>query len=137
VGPVHKDVYRRSTDVTDGTSNTFLVVEDAGRDQCWVMDAKLSSNKVPPCPRSSGSTWADAGHLLANVAGFDPAVRKVAGPCGVNCFNGGEIYSFHAGGANVAMADVSVRFLNATVSVNVVLYLITRQGEEVIPGDAF
>jgi len=54
----------------------------------------------------------------------------------VNCVNDKEIYSFHAGGANVCMGDGSVRFLRATTTLDVVLMLLTRDRGEVLPGDA-
>jgi prepilin-type N-terminal cleavage/methylation domain-containing protein/prepilin-type processing-associated H-X9-DG protein len=44
--------------------------------------------------------------------------------------------SYHAGGANVAMADGSVRFLKSSTSQQVVWALGTRNGGEVISADA-
>jgi prepilin-type N-terminal cleavage/methylation domain-containing protein len=37
MGALGRNVRRPLTDITDGTSNTFLLVEDAGRNQHWVM----------------------------------------------------------------------------------------------------
>ena len=45
--------------------------------------------------------------------------------------------SFHPGGANVLMADGSVRFLEESTNVNVILGLGTRAEGEVISADAY
>jgi prepilin-type processing-associated H-X9-DG protein len=44
------------------------------------------------------------------------------------------LYAFHAGGANVAMADGSVRLLSEGMDVRTLGMLATRAGGEV-PGD--
>jgi prepilin-type N-terminal cleavage/methylation domain-containing protein/prepilin-type processing-associated H-X9-DG protein len=45
--------------------------------------------------------------------------------------------SYHPGGANVAMADGSVRFLKATTNMTVVWALGSRAGAEVVSSDAY
>jgi prepilin-type processing-associated H-X9-DG protein len=45
--------------------------------------------------------------------------------------------SFHPGGANVSMADGSVRFLKASTAMNVVWGLGSKAGGEVISADAY
>ena len=54
----------------------------------------------------------------------------------MNCSNSFEIYSLHSGGANVAMADGSVRFLKESMAIRTLAALATRAGGEVI-GDDF
>ena len=49
----------------------------------------------------------------------------------MNCINDKEIYAFHSGGANILMGDGWVRFLKATVHLDVVLQLLTRDRGEV------
>src|SRR2546423_446907 len=56
------------------------------------------------------------------------------GQCAINCTNQREVYSFHPGGANVLMADGSVRFLKESIDIRVFAGLVTRAGGEV-PGD--
>ena len=46
-------------------------------------------------------------------------------------------YHFHSGGTNILIADGSVRFLKATVSLEVVIALLTRSIGEVLPQDAY
>lgn len=45
------------------------------------------------------------------------------------------VFSFHPGGANVAMGDGSVRFLRESTSLAVLKALSTRAGGEAVPGD--
>jgi prepilin-type N-terminal cleavage/methylation domain-containing protein/prepilin-type processing-associated H-X9-DG protein len=129
-GVLGKDVRRRITDVTDGSSNTLLLAEDAGRDQLWQMGKKISD--------TGGGTgsWGNPGNTIA-LTGFDPATKTAPGPCAINCENNNEIYSFHTGGANAVFTDGSVRFLKATAPLQVVSDLITRAGNEVISPDSF
>jgi prepilin-type processing-associated H-X9-DG protein len=45
--------------------------------------------------------------------------------------------SFHPGGGNVAMADGSVRFLKSSTAMQVVWYLGTKSGGEVVGSDQY
>ncbi len=45
--------------------------------------------------------------------------------------------SYHPGGANVAFADGSVRFLKSSTAMNVIWALGTRDGEEVLSSDSY
>src|SRR5262245_37966887 len=123
-GVLGRDVRRRMAEISDGTSNTLLLAEDAGGDQLWQMGAA-----VPGSTRTG--SWANPGNTI-KLAGFDPVTRTKPGPCAVNCDNDTEIYSFHPGGANVLRADGSVSFLRANISISTVSALITRAGVEVI-----
>ena len=63
--------------------------------------------------------------------------------CGANdwgihdCGPNNEIFSWHPGGANMAMTDGSVRFVKDTTNAAVVRALITRAGGEVISADSY
>jgi prepilin-type processing-associated H-X9-DG protein len=59
----------------------------------------------------------------------------LVGECAINCTNAYEIYAFHSGGANVALADGSVRFLRESVSVRTLAALATRAGGEAVALD--
>ena len=117
----------RMTDITDGTSNTLLYAEDAGRPQLW------RDGRPVPGELVSGGPWATRTLIwgTASDRGTPPW------PCAINCSNNREIYSFHPGGANVVMADGSVHFLQEGISIRVLAALVTRAGGEVVPAGDF
>jgi prepilin-type processing-associated H-X9-DG protein len=116
----------RLTEVSDGTSNTLLVVEIAGRPERWETGRVVAGEKSP------GAGWADSLNSTM-LSGYDVATRFFLGNCAINCTNNGAAYSFHSGGANVAMADGSVRFIRQDIGIRVMAALVTRAGGEVVP----
>src|SRR5262249_32974340 len=48
-----------------------------------------------------------------------------------------NLSSYHPGGANVAFADGSVRFVKSSTAQNVMWYLGSKAGEEVISSDSY
>jgi prepilin-type N-terminal cleavage/methylation domain-containing protein/prepilin-type processing-associated H-X9-DG protein len=129
VGVLGINVSRRIAEVTDGTSNTLLLAEDAGKTGHWQMGQFISLG-------IGNGAWA-ATSTSIKLRGFNPATMTQPGPCAINCENNDEIYSFHQGGANVACADGSVHFLAATTDINIVAALITRAGGDLISGNPF
>lgn len=124
--------------ITDGTSNTIMLAECAGRHQVYVSGAPVSPNT----PGTVG--WV----LNAAVADYNNAIRirgyklngtsfAADGQCNVvNYTNGGgsgeyQIYSFHSGIANILRADGTVNGLSASVSSGVVAAMASRAGGEV------
>src|SRR5205823_12998099 len=124
---------RRMATITDGTSNTFLVAECAGRNTYWF------AGKRQPGTISNGP-WANAAARI-QVGGCDPSnlnyprSNNVAGPRAVNCINSKEIYAFHPSGACVVMADGSVRMVSANLDLNIAYALLTRERGETITLD--
>jgi prepilin-type N-terminal cleavage/methylation domain-containing protein/prepilin-type processing-associated H-X9-DG protein len=119
----------RIADITDGTSNTILVAEGAGRPKRW------QAGRLVPGIYSDGSSWATAGLLHGQGSTSDGVVQP--GPCAINCTNNREVYSFHPGGANAVFADGSVHFLKASMSIRVFARLVTRAGGEGVSADDF
>jgi prepilin-type N-terminal cleavage/methylation domain-containing protein/prepilin-type processing-associated H-X9-DG protein len=111
--------------IRDGTSNTVLVVEIAGRPERWEMGQRVAGKK------SAGAGWADSLNSTM-LNGYDPDTGFFLGECAINCSNNGAVYSFHTGGANVALADGSVRFLNRNIGIGTMAALVTRRGGEVV-----
>jgi prepilin-type N-terminal cleavage/methylation domain-containing protein/prepilin-type processing-associated H-X9-DG protein len=124
---------RQLAEITDGTSNTILVYEQAGRPAQYCF-GKL----VPGLNQANGSWWgAWAAYNGAQVQGYDDSCTQSIGTCAVNCNNGRGVYAFHPGGANVLLADGSVHFLGATCAVNVLYALATRANGEVVSNANF
>jgi prepilin-type N-terminal cleavage/methylation domain-containing protein/prepilin-type processing-associated H-X9-DG protein len=129
VGGMMRDKVTRIAEITDGTSNTILVAEDAGRPQWYNADRQIF---IPiPAPPNGQAGWADPNGPFS-IDGSYPS-GQVPGPCSINCSNNSEVYSFHPVGANVVFADGSVHFLNSDMNLCVLASLTTRAGGEVIP----
>ncbi len=120
---------RRLEDIPDGTAQTILIAECAGRPQLW------RAGREVPNLWLSGGPWASRNLLWSR--GAVPDGSTPFGPCAVNCTNDREVYSFHPGGANVGFADGSVRFLKASISIRTFAALVTRAGGEVIAGSDY
>jgi prepilin-type processing-associated H-X9-DG protein/prepilin-type N-terminal cleavage/methylation domain-containing protein len=120
---------RQVAEVTDGTSHTILLAEDAGRNQLWRAGRLVSPTGA------GGGAWAGAASEVAlhgATADGSQVAPGGAGPwmCAINCTNNGEVYSFHSGGANIAMTDGSVRFLKQNTDIRILAAFVTRAGGE-------
>ncbi len=113
--------------VTDGTSNTFLLCEDAGRPQRWIKGQKIGANSQ----NDGGWGDPDSDYGLDGVTvntSTSPISIAGIGNCVINCDNDNETYSFHPGGAMHVFADGSVRFVRETISPQTYAALITCAG---------
>jgi prepilin-type N-terminal cleavage/methylation domain-containing protein len=118
----------RISSIIDGTSQTLLLCEDAGRPNFYVAGKKIPNGVL----RDGG--W---GHH-ENDYGLDGAIKggtASPGNCVINCHNDNETYAFHPGGANHAMADGSVNFYSDSISPQVYAALITAQGGGLTPAE--
>src|SRR5262249_16544742 len=114
----------RHSDIVDGTSNTLLISEDAGRPRQWRV------GRPGPDQTVTGGPWTGGGVQITQ--GSTPNGATKPGPCAINCTNDGEVYSFHSGGANAVFADGSVHFLRTGMDIRVFARLVTRAGGEVV-----
>jgi prepilin-type processing-associated H-X9-DG protein/prepilin-type N-terminal cleavage/methylation domain-containing protein len=124
-GALPVNVLTRLADLTDGTSNTLLVAEDAGRPQLW------RAGRDVPGPFSRGGPWASSANPVA-IAGASADGTVITGPCAMNCTNDRQPYGFHPGGANFLFADGSVHFVRDGVSIRVLAALATKAGGETV-----
>jgi len=135
IGPPTFSPQMGIADVRDGTSNTFMVTELAGRPDVYNAQRQLIATGVNP-----GAGWGDGfnGEHWPNGTSFDGNIvgnNVPVGPCLVNCSNlqSRGIYSFHTSGVNFLMADGSVRFFAQSTPTRALAFMITSQRGEVIP----
>ena len=126
----------RITSITDGTSNTFLIMENGGRPN-WFVKGQFQGTVLP---RPEGYGWSDPDCGAGSMDGTDQLTGAInpssgaTGRCIMNCNNDSEPYSFHSGGMNVCFADGSVHFLSQSVSPATFAALMTARGGD-IPGN--
>jgi prepilin-type N-terminal cleavage/methylation domain-containing protein/prepilin-type processing-associated H-X9-DG protein len=116
----------RIADIKDGTSQTFLVVEDSGRPELWRMRHRAEGS-------ASAGGWTDPNLEIA-LDGSDTLTHgqgQFHGPCVMNCTNDNEVYSFHVAGANFAFADGSVRYILEGIRNTTFAALVTKAARDV------
>jgi prepilin-type N-terminal cleavage/methylation domain-containing protein len=137
------------SDVTDGLSNTFLIVESAGRPQIYQLSVPIGT---VPAEKVNGGGWArPASDFTFQTS--TPDGTSYPGSCAANCTNGfnyptynmspfgtegtSEAYSFHTGVINALLGDGSVHTISSSISVVTFAALVTRGGGEVIDSSIF
>jgi prepilin-type N-terminal cleavage/methylation domain-containing protein/prepilin-type processing-associated H-X9-DG protein len=153
----------RIGEITDGTSNTIMIGEDAGRDPRYLSPYSEGYYDGTSNPRpllgqgpAGGLTparrywrWAEP-DTSYGVSGqpnnkFRPSYEQTAwqlppgllGTAGNNAGANDELSSFHPGGVNALYGDGSVRFLKDTVAVTTLRSLVTLKGGEVVSSDQY
>ena len=131
MGALQKEFDTRITAITDGTSNTILIAEDAGRPSLF------QQGKATGVITADGHGWADP-DCGFSVDGVVPGALGTSwatgGTCIMNCTNDSEFYSFHTGGMNVCLADGSVRFVREGIAPATLAALVTATAGD-LPGD--
>jgi len=111
-----------------------LVAECAGRNTFWWMGRRQATT-VSAGPWAAPDARLQIGGCDPNNASYPLNAANIAGPRAVNCINKKEIYAFHPSGANVCMADGSVRHVPANLDLNIAYALLTRDRGETTPVD--
>ena len=149
----------RISEIIDGTSNTILIAEDAGRDARFLSPyTEGQYDGVNPRPiRGAGPAggltpyrrywrWAEPDQAFG-VSGapnnkFRPMREASQFPgsgttAGNNAGANDEMFSYHPGGVNVLFGDGSVRFIKDSVSVKTLRALVSINGGEVVSADSY
>ncbi|OWK35817.1 DUF1559 domain-containing protein [Fimbriiglobus ruber] len=133
---MNDNVNRKITDITDGTSNTLLVTEQAGRSDFYILGKKQASNTALSNYAWWGP-WASYQVFAVYQFGSDGITKDgTGGPCTINCNNSQGVYSFHTGGANAVYVDGSVHFWASNLSPTTLFAMVTINGGEVLGPDA-
>lgn len=137
------DSQRTIASVTDGTSNTIAMAEDAGRVDVarggfMIIKVETMDDGTPVNRRSWA--WADPDNAFNVDKLVNNSPSPLGGPVGcpwseVNCGPNEETFSFHPAGANVSMADGSVQFLSASIDARTFAALMSKNGGEVVSLD--
>ncbi len=140
-GLLHGNVAPRMASITDGTSNTILVSEDAARPQFW-LNGRLIPDGTPTASlgigeggttiyTNEGSGWGWADYNSEFYTDGDGSRQHT------NWSSNNEVYAFHPGGANHVFADGSVHFVKQSTAPAVFVWLISPAGGEVISSDSY
>jgi prepilin-type processing-associated H-X9-DG protein len=124
-GVLTRNYLTRMAEITDGTSQTLLLTECAGRPKLWRTGRRSVAGLY-----AEGGAWV-GGTLIFGMGSSQDGTEQ-PGPCPINCTNNREVYSFHPGGAPAAFADGSVHFLSADLGMRIFARLVTRAGGEVV-----
>jgi prepilin-type N-terminal cleavage/methylation domain-containing protein/prepilin-type processing-associated H-X9-DG protein len=123
--------------VTDGTSNTIMIGECAGREDVWrdrTMTPANADRSAANCARARGGAWAtnDNTYAIGQRIDWCNSMGTIPGKMKINNSNewGHLYYAFHPDGANFGFADASVRFIADDVALWVLASLTTRAGGE-------
>ncbi len=150
-------------EVTDGTSNTIAIGEDAGRDERYtspyvMLDTSSAASSQgdgrgngPYSPTAARRFWRwidpDAGFGVSGAPNnkFRPMYEQMPygptpGPLNTRGNNAGandELFSFHSGGVNCLFGDGSVKFIKDSINVVTLRSIVTASGGEVVSADQF
>ena len=150
--------------VTDGTANTILCIEDAGR--AHPNAGRFASLSSRPSPNGEGPAFsggATGGRRMYAWADPDSGTNGLSGPSNAlspgsrvarinaygtplggppeclwtnnNCGPNDEPYGFHTGGCNVVMGDGSVRFLRDSIPALTLKFMAGATDGQVIVND--
>ncbi|HKB36613.1 MAG TPA: DUF1559 domain-containing protein, partial [Gemmataceae bacterium] len=134
----------RLTDIKDGTSNTFLLGERYHRDAEF--DRLTLKYDDTSYPLSNWGSWASAAYstasqaevMLSSLAPINYLVPPGSEAAALNddwTWEDNRLNAFgsgHPGGANLAFADGSVRFVRDSIALRDLRALSTRAGQEVV-----
>jgi prepilin-type N-terminal cleavage/methylation domain-containing protein/prepilin-type processing-associated H-X9-DG protein len=128
---MHRNSQVRMGDIRDGTSNTIMVIECAGRPQTYRMGRPMAQ------ANDQGLGWVDSeGPFSLDGSNADGSLEGCTPAHGcqyaMNRRNDNEPYSFHTGGIHALFADGHVQFLAEQLDLLTMAALCTRAAGEVV-----
>jgi prepilin-type N-terminal cleavage/methylation domain-containing protein/prepilin-type processing-associated H-X9-DG protein len=151
----------RIAEITDGTSNTIAIGEDAGRDARFISpynEAYYDGVNARPilgmgpagglAPWRRYWRWAEPDESFGvsgqpnnkyrpmnELTSYSTTTPYLCQGC--NAGANDELFSYHPGGVNVLFGDGSVRFIKDTISVKTLRGLVSLNGGEVLSSDSY
>jgi prepilin-type N-terminal cleavage/methylation domain-containing protein/prepilin-type processing-associated H-X9-DG protein len=144
----------RIAEVTDGTSNTVAIGEDAGRDERYEspyteISAGADLRGLGPYSQTAFRRYwrwvePDAAFGVSGQPNNSARPMYETSPyptttvtAGNNAGANDELFSYHSGGVNCLFGDGSVRFIKNSIGVVVLRSIITLNGGEVVSSDTY
>lgn len=137
--PLGDNEFTPLSKITDGTSCTLLLIEQAGRPDVWRLGKKKDGDGQFGMSPNARGAWAGWGSIAFGPASAETGENPGKGDstdCTVNCNNWFGVYGFHTGGANVLMCDGAVRFVTPKLDPLTFAHLTLRDdGHLIAPTD--
>lgn len=136
--PMADNVTQSLSKITDGLSNTLLLIEQAGRPAVWRNRVeKTGEGQFGMSPNARGA-WAGWGSIAFGAANAETGETPGKGDstdCSVSCNNWFGIYGFHEEGASVLFCDGHVRTLSTKLDPLTFAYLTIRDDGHLVDPD--
>lgn len=132
---MHRNSTNRFADITDGTSQTIMVVESGGRPSVY-----RNAKGMPTLNNDQGIGWVDSeGPFSLDGSNRDGSSEGcgIANGCSIaiNRRNDNEPYSFHSAGAFVLFADGHVAMQSESTPILAMAALCTRAASEIVSAE--
>ncbi len=126
------DKITKTSEISDGTSNTMMVSEMSGRPHAYL----AGGLRDPTASIKLTGFVALCHNNKHTVRTYTYDGLTSPGPCAINASNQFGIYSFHPMGVNALFADGSVHFIAQTVDLFTFFNMIARADGDIISGEA-
>jgi prepilin-type processing-associated H-X9-DG protein len=155
------------SDVVDGSSNTILVAESAGRpflfnqggvqqgldltasvvngggwarpaSEIWLIGFSDLAGTIPGGPNTiNAANGVNAGNGTSGSAAYPLTTASTGLTPALGTDGSGQIFGFHGNGANVLFVDGSVHLIDKSITPDVIAALVTRANNDVVPANSY